>query len=424
MSKGTQPIADTWISRSLIDLADYHNGAAFKPKDWVEDGLPIIRIEQINNPSAETDKYNGTVLPNNLLQNGDLIFSWSATLKVVIWRGGKAVLNQHLYKVVPKAGVEKQFLAQLIDFNMDRLSGQSQGSTMKHVTRRELTKFSVAVPISPARQKKIAIILQTVDEAIEKTEALIEKYSQIKAGMMQDLFTRGLTAEGKLRPARSEAPELYQETPIGWIPKEWRVKSLGEACNWNSGGTPSRANTSWWEGSMPWLSPKDMKVFELDDTTEHVTKQAALAGSRIMPPNTVFIVIRGMILAHSFPVVLSKKEFCFNQDIKAVSGNEDLKNRFLAYWFEAQKGLILRKTTEATHGTKRFDMKDLHDLPIGVPNPEEQGEILRRLDVLDSKIEKERTLLSKTRLQKSGLMHDLLTGERPVELDDPEPANV
>ena len=75
-------------------------------------------------------------------------------------------------------------------------------------------------------QQRIALVLETIDQAIEKTEALIYKYQQIKAGLMHDLFTRGLTADGKLRPPREQAPELYQETPIGWIPKEWEVKAL------------------------------------------------------------------------------------------------------------------------------------------------------------------------------------------------------
>ena len=90
----------SWRSDVLINLADYHNGAAFNSKHWARDGLPIIRIEQINNPDAETDKYSGRVLPSNFIDTGDLIFSWSATLKVVKWNAGPAVLNQHLYKVV------------------------------------------------------------------------------------------------------------------------------------------------------------------------------------------------------------------------------------------------------------------------------------------------------------------------------------
>lgn len=269
-------------------------------------------------------------------------------------------------------------------------------------------------PADPEHQKKIAAILETVDEAIEATEALIGKYEQVKAGMMQDLFTRGLGPDGKLRPPRHEAPDLYQNTPIGWIPKDWEVKSLGEACDWFSGGTPSKSNEEWWRGDVPWLSPKDMKSFEMSDTSGHVTRLAAATGSRVMPANTVFIVIRGMILAHTFPVVLSRKEMCFNQDIKAVLGLGELDNRFLAYWFRSKSEIILRIATEATHGTKRFDMKDIYALPIGLPNSKEQAEITKIVDLAERNILLRAEELQKLRQQKAGLMADLLTGKVPV----------
>lgn len=89
----------------------------------------------------------------------------------------------------------------------------------------------IRIPVNKSVQCKIAQILSTIDQAIEKTESLIHKYQQIKAGLMHDLFTRGLTADGKLRPHREQAPELYQETPIGWIPKEWEWKRCKDICD-------------------------------------------------------------------------------------------------------------------------------------------------------------------------------------------------
>lgn len=135
-----------WKCRSLLSLAEYHNGAAFNPSDWGKDGLPIIRIEQINDPSAPTDFYSGSLIPQNLVTMGDLIFSWSATLKAIIWRGGDGALNQHLFKVVPRSGTNKIFLKYVLENNMDRISSGSQGSTMRHITRGELERYHVEVP--------------------------------------------------------------------------------------------------------------------------------------------------------------------------------------------------------------------------------------------------------------------------------------
>lgn len=77
-------------------------------------------------------------------------------------------------------------------------------------------------------QEKIAEVLVTIDEAIEKTEDLIAKYEQIKQGMMHDLFTRGVDQNDKLRPSYEDAPELYQETEVGIIPKDWDVMPLSQ----------------------------------------------------------------------------------------------------------------------------------------------------------------------------------------------------
>ena len=133
-----------------------------------------------------------------------------------------------------------------------------------------------------------------------------------------------------------------------------------------------------------------------------------------------------MILAHTFPVVFSLRAFAFNQDIKAVRGREGLDNRFLAYWFCANDQLLLRKVTEATHGTNRFDLKDLYRMSIAIPREPEQQEICKRLDILSSRIEQEMAFTDKLKEMKHGLMHDLLTGDVPINpsVSVSEPAHV
>src|SRR5512138_158157 len=86
------------------------------------------------------------------------------------------------------------------------------------------------------------------------------------------------------------------------LPPGWSVKTLDEAASWFSGGTPSKAVRQYWDGPIPWVSPKDMKAFELHDVTDHVSDAAAEHGTRVVPANTIFVVVRGMILAHTFPV--------------------------------------------------------------------------------------------------------------------------
>jgi restriction endonuclease S subunit len=194
-------IPKEWEMSTLGNLASYINGYAFKPEDWEESGLPIIRIEQLKNPDAKCDYFDKKLTDIYLINDGDLIFSWSATLFLKIWNRGTAYLNQHLYKVITKSVVKKIFLRYLIEFNIDKLYKETHGSTMQHITRPLLLKFKIILP-PLHEQQKIAEILETVDETIEKTDAIIEKYKRIKQGLMQDLLTRGITAfefeKGKL----------------------------------------------------------------------------------------------------------------------------------------------------------------------------------------------------------------------------------
>ena len=258
-------------------------------------------------------------------------------------------------------------------------------------------------------KSRIAAVLDTVDEAIAKTEAVIAKLKQVRAGLLHDLLTRGLDEHGQLRDPVAH-PEQFQDSPLGRIPREWQWRTLQEAAEWFSGGTPDRSQPSLWLGNVPLLTPKDMKVFELSDTSEHVSDEAVQVGSRLMPEGTVFIVVRGMILAHTFPVCLSTRPFGFNQDIKAVRGRAGLSNRFLGHWFAANSALFLRKATEATHGTKKLDLDELHRVYIGVPPPVEQQIILDRIQTIDSNINCTTAEKTKFDLLKSGLMNDLLTG--------------
>ncbi len=384
-----------------------------------EQGLPFLQgCAEFGKESPSTNVY--CFPPLRTSKPNSILISVRAPVGKTNWGEQIYCIGRGLaaIKARPECA-DTHFLSYAINQNISFLHRRSQGSTFLAIGANDLKIFPIPL-ISCSKQKKISSILGSLDRAIAHTEALIEKYQQIKAGLMHDLFTRGIGADGKLRPTREEAPELYQESAIGSIPREWEIKCLADACEWYSGGTPNRQNSSWWDGDLPWLSPKDMKSFDLSNTQEKVTRVAALSSSRIMPVNTVFIVIRGMILAHSFPVVYSNREFCFNQDIKAIRGLGKLGNRFLAYWFVAHKDTFLKKTTESTHGTKRFDMKDIYNLHIGIPSDKEQGLFITKLDALSTKLEFENKSLVKLQKQKSGLMHDLLTGKVPVKVNPDE----
>jgi type I restriction enzyme S subunit len=296
------------------------------------------------------------------------------------------------------------------DFRI-RLEKVAIGSTNSHTRANPKETLGWLVP-NPSIHEKVLIskIFEEINATIHQTEAIIEKLKQIKQGFLHDLLTRGIGANGELRPPPEIAPQLYKESALGWIPREWALSELDLVTDWFSGGTPNRARRAWWNGNIPFLTPKDMKTFYIEDTIEHITENAAALGSKLMPAETVFIVVRGMILAHSFPVCLSSRPLAFNQDIKAIRGRGELSSRFLAHWFVANASLFLRKVTEATHGTKKLDSQILYTALIGIPSSKEQTQIIERIEALDHDFSAELEKFEKLKSLKSALMYDLLTG--------------
>ena len=275
----------------------------------------------------------------------------------------------------------------------------------------EYSDEEVLVPAKTAEQSKIAEVLSTVDRAIKRTETLIAKQQRIKTGLMQDLLTRGIDEHGNLR---SEKTHKFKDSPLGRIPVEWDAMSLGSCGQWFSGGTPPKAIGRFWGGGVPWICPKDMKQFELHQSIDTITADAVRAGTRLMPTGTVFIVVRGMILAHTFPVGVSTTDVAFNQDVKAIIPKQRLMGRYLAYWLSSNSHQFLKLATTATHGTKRFDMDELQAVSIGAPMLNEQRLIVSKFDEQQSIIERLQSLTAKLQAEKRGLMQDLLTGDRRV----------
>ena len=148
-----------------------------------------------------------------------------------------------------------------------------------------------------------------------------------------------------------EVPVGYKLTENGLIPESWDLQPLGLIGQWFSGGTPSMANEAYWLGDIPWVSPKDMKTLRLYDSIDHISTKALSDGARLLPTGTILMVIRGMILAHSFPVARAERPLAFNQDIKAVVTRDGFDSRFFLYWLVGNTQKIRALTTESTHGT-------------------------------------------------------------------------
>jgi type I restriction enzyme S subunit len=274
------------------------------------------------------------------------------------------------------------------------------------------------LPLIPkTRQQKIAAILTSIDTSIEKTEALIEKYQQIKAGLMHDLFTRGVLPSGQLRPPREQAPDLYQETAIGWIPKDWQYELLDRLVLRGSGHTPNKNISDYWNGGVKWVSLADsyrLDQLYISDTDLEISLKGVQNSSAVLHPAGIVVLSRdagvGKSAITTEPMAVSQHFMCWKCDQK-------MNNHFLYYWLQHNKRVfenIAMGSTILTIGLPYFKR-----LKIACPvDVKEQNAIAEKLRTIDSSLFALQNDLAKKRQQKLGLMQDLLTGKVEVCVSD------
>lgn len=150
----------------LGDVATYVNGFAFKPEDWSSEGLPIIRIQDLTGNSYQANRYDGRCDAKYEVNPGDILISWSASLGVYVWQNEKALLNQHIFKVIfNKVEVDKSFFVHQVRNILDNAGTQAHGATMKHLTKPVFDALPFYLPDLPT-QRRIAATLDKVSEGI------------------------------------------------------------------------------------------------------------------------------------------------------------------------------------------------------------------------------------------------------------------
>src|SRR5579875_3838742 len=173
-----------WKALKLREVAQYINGYAFKPSDWKKEGLPIIRIQNLNDPSKPFNYFTGEIPDKYRVRDGDILISWSASLGTYMWRGGDAWLNQHIFKaIVDEEIIDREFFFWTMRKEIGRIADLTHGSTMKHVVQKTFLDVDILLP-SPEEQKAIASVLRAVDNTIQARRNELELERERKAALM------------------------------------------------------------------------------------------------------------------------------------------------------------------------------------------------------------------------------------------------
>ena len=192
---------------TLGDVATYINGRAFKPDEWEETGLPIIRIQNLTNSSCVCNRTCQKYEDKYLVKEGDLLFAWSASLGAHIWHGEDGWLNQHIFKVVPKDNIEKMYLYYYLLYVVDQLYAKTHGSGMVHITLKPFKATTIPVPSLQTQcsiVNRIESIFFKLDEAKEKAQAVVDGFELRKSAILHKAFTGELTKQWRKSRGSSE----------------------------------------------------------------------------------------------------------------------------------------------------------------------------------------------------------------------------
>lgn len=419
-----------WVYHELQNVCEIRSGIAWdkdQEADSPEDGsIPVIKINNVQDGYLDLEEVlhlnevtESEFEANKARKNWLLVIGSNGSGE----RVGHCGLIEHDMEFVFASflyGIKSDpthILPRFLYYSLNRpevqkrLTSFTAGSTsLKNLNKSTLT--NLVVPTPPLEeQRKIASVLYTVDKVIQKTEEIIDQRERVRTALQQELFRRGIELDGSFRPQPSEAPSLFVERHSRTIPAHWDVEKLGDIGEWVSGKTPSRSEPAFWGGTVPWITAKDMKTLYVMESEDNITKRAIEEGAKVVSSRSVLVLVRGMILDHTLPVVRPMTDSSFNQDVKAILPDESIDPDYLAYWLKAHSNEVLALVTSASHGTKRLATEAFGNLAIPVPPIDEQKSMVERLRTIDELNFKDQAYKARIERLKRALMQDLLSGE-------------
>ena len=269
---------------------------------------------------------------------------------------------------------------------------RSVGVSYPAVNASDLGDIPIYLPPAPNQR----VIADYLDRETARLDALVvakERVLALLAEKRQALITRAVT-----RGLDPHAPLRDSGIPwLGEIPAHWEIVALRFLVHLTSGSTPDTGKQEYWNGDIPWISPKDMKQADIDDAQDHVSELALTeTGINLINAGAVLIVVRGMILLHSFPTAINTRPVTINQDMKALRCSPALASQYLRDVFRGLEEHIVSMADSSAHGTRKLETEVLGHLKIPLPPLAEQQKIMTRLNKVVSKIEALRSATAAT----------------------------
>jgi len=339
------------------------------------------------------------------------------TRRIIALRGKKDELDNDFLKY-----------SLLCPFNRDRLLTLSRGTTVERILKTDLTDFKIPAP-SIKEQRAIASILGALDDKIELNRRMNATLESLARAIFKSWFVdfdpvqmkaerRSQQAEEKssfsLPPSTLKlCPSTFQDSELGDIPDGWSVQSLAEMSELLSGGTPKKSIDHYWNGDLPWISPKAMMTLHAFDSNDHVTEEAVGNGTRLVPKGTVLVMVRGMGLHQGVRISQARRDVTFNQDVKSLVPTT-VHGDFLLFAMLDAGPYLFGKVQASGHGTGVIPTDILQSLRFAAPPEDILEKLTPSLTNINDRIHANTMESLTLSALRDTLLPRLLSGELPV----------
>jgi len=426
-------VEPSWQMLKLPDVAAYRIGKTPPSKEarhWDDAGIPWVSISDMEHFTVLTDtsrKVSKEMAPETFkyppVPAGSLLMSFKLTVGKISVLGVDAYHNEAIISLQPKDGVLRDYLMRVLPSiaKAGKTKDALMGATLNSASLAELI-----IPLPPPEEQ--VRIVAKVDELMalcdrleadqadaeaahaQLVQALLDSLTQatdFRASWQRlsehfhTLFTTEASIDALKQTVLQVAvkgklvPQIATDLPAGDFLNHnkissrkdpdlvgWSITELGALGSVLGGATPSKANASYWIGDIPWVSPKDMKRSIIDDAEDHVSSAALQESSlKAIPPKSILMVVRGMILAHSFPVAVTTRTVTINQDMKALVPPPEIADYVLMF-LQASKSEMVALVDRSSHGTCKLISEKLWSFKICLPPVAEQARIVAKVDEL------------------------------------------
>jgi type I restriction enzyme S subunit len=364
----SQPVG--WVFVPIGNLCLLNNGRAFKPKEWSNKGLPIVRIQNLNDPEASFNYYFGEIGDRYHLKGGELLFAWSGTpgtsFGAHVWRGREALLNQHIFRVdFDESVVEKRFFRHAINQKLDELIGKAHGGVgLRHVTKGKFEQTEITLPPRSEQTRiadKIESLLSKVSASRQRLERVPQILKKFRKAVLEAAVSGRLTEEWRARIG-GEARGPWKAMKLAAVCRPDRVITYGVI----------KLGTDIPSG-IPCLRTSNVRWLRIE---EEGIKQTILRG------DVVLVYVRGSLggVAAVSPHMVG---WNVSREVAVVPAAPELiQQRFLALWIATNSSQQWLTGVQKGVAYTGINIEDLRALPVRVPSLIEQSEIVRRVDQL------------------------------------------